>query len=129
MLGPALGAPTCPAVSTSLGRVACGSAPGGWLTAGSPAAPPSLPPPPLSADAFGTDQWLLDLRRTVRAAIEQRKQVLVRRGQGSLRDGQRGLLPHPLSAPFLKSLYTDRASGPADGPCWPPSVIAVCLHP
>lgn len=45
-------------------------------------APNTLQPPahtpPCSADAFGDDDWLVALRKTVRAAMDARKQVLVR---------------------------------------------------
>jgi hypothetical protein len=37
----------------------------------------ATPIPARCADAFGTDRWQLDLRRTVRAAVERDKQVLV----------------------------------------------------
>lgn len=36
------------------------------------------PTPSCRADAFGSDPWLLNLRATVKAAIEQRTRVLVR---------------------------------------------------
>lgn len=49
-----------------------------------PAEPPPAPPrypapfPAPSADAFGSEAWLVGLRATVQAAMEQRKRVLVR---------------------------------------------------